>query len=255
MLQRLLIDLAPARREVTGHALYSSIQTVEDLRVFMEMHVFAVWDFMSLLKALQRGLTCVETPWIPARHASSRLINSIVLDEESDSGLDGNPISHFDLYRDAMRACGASTGTIDSFIEQLRSGSDVACALRDASVPGPARDFVSSTFAIISRGKLHEIAAAFTIGREDVIPDMFRVLVAEMARGLPGLEIFHYYLQRHIELDGDDHGPLAHRMLESLCGDDDRKWAEATAAAKEALHARCMLWDGIASRMPVQASV
>ena len=61
------LRLAPLRRQVAGHPLYARVRTIEDVRIFMQSHVFAVWDFMSLLKALQRTLTCVDVPWTPTR--------------------------------------------------------------------------------------------------------------------------------------------------------------------------------------------
>lgn len=248
-LDKLLSSLAPIRAQLTGHAVYLSIRDIHDLHIFMGQHVFAVWDFMSLLKALQRALTCIEVPWRPTRQASSRLINSIVLDEESDLDPHGAVISHFDLYRNSMQACGASTETIDEFVGSIAAGTEIEAALNTAGAPRSVCEFVSTTFGIIAGGKPHEIAAAFTLGREDVIPDMFRILIANMAANLPEVELFSYYLERHIALDADDHGPLSQRMLQALCGDRDQNWAEAAAAAKTALRARIALWDGILNQL------
>jgi hypothetical protein len=246
-LQHLAERLRPLYTLLANHRVYASIGTIEDLRAFMESHVFAVWDFMSLLKTLQRGLTGIDVPWLPSRFpASRRLVNEIVLGEESD--LYGTrPISHFELYVSAMRECGACTLAIDAMIAQLREGAPWDSALSRCGAPEPARRFVRSTFAIIERGKLHEIAAAFTFGREDLIPDMFRGFIREQDARLSGrLTTLRWYLDRHIEVDGEDHGPMALQMVSELCGDDPVKWREAAEAAETALRARIALWDGIA---------
>lgn len=233
------------RNQLHNHPIYSSITSLENLRKFMEIHVFAVWDFMSLLKALQRGITCVEVPWIPREHAGGRLINDIVRDEESDLDPEGKPASHFSIYRSAMCEAGAGMACMDRFLRHLQLGYSIAAALEQSDAPAGAREFVKSTFRIIHSKKLHQVAAAFAFGREDLIPQMFSAIVREMKQSIPGLELFYYYLQRHIELDGDDHGPLAHSLVCELCGDDARLWEEATAAANEALQARIALWNSV----------
>jgi hypothetical protein len=253
-LQTLEARLSPLRERLTRHPLYSSIRTTDDLRVFMESHVFAVWDFMSLLKALQKELTCVEAPWYPVKTASGsaesrRFLNAIVLDEESDE-FEGRTLSHFELYVEAMDDCLADTQPVLKLLELISRGHTVEEALAGANSPAAAKAFVTSTFAIIRGGRLHEIAAAFTFGREDIIPDMFRGLVRELNEQLSGkLDKLVWYLERHIELDGDDHGPLALRLVEDLCGDDSVRWGEAVLAAERALQARAELWDGILAQM------
>src|SRR5580704_18311388 len=103
--------------------LYAALDSRPAILTFMEHHVFAVWDFMSLLKSLQRNLTCVELPWVPTGPTGSRrLINDIVLVEESDERGDGF-ISHFELYLEGMAQAGADRAAIDAFIGLIRHGT------------------------------------------------------------------------------------------------------------------------------------
>lgn len=241
--------IAPARRALLEHRLYGRLRTLEDLALFMEYHVFAVWDFMSLLKALQVRLTCARVPWVPQGDAQvRRLVNEIVLGEESDVLPEGGAASHFELYLQAMREAGAKTARVERFIQGLEQGAPVAVALEQAGVPAPVRAFVLHTFAVIERGGAHEIAAAFTYGREDLIPAMFTQLVLGLEREFPGkLRTLRYYLDRHIALDGEEHGEIGRQMVQRLCGGDAAREQEATQAAVEALESRLQLWDGIAA--------
>lgn len=240
----LLRRVRPVRERLLGHRVYAALRTRRDLYTFLEHHVFAVWDFMSLLKALQRQLTCLEEVWRPCGDAAARrLVNEIVLGEESDL-VAGEPISHFELYLRAMREVGAPTDAIDRAMRRLDAGLDVCEAMQVA--PEAARRFVTTTFDIVRSGSLPAIAAAFTIGREDVIPDMFTRFVRDLHRdGVGSARTLLVYLERHIELDGDEHGPMAAALLASICGDDDDRWRAAEAAAVRALEARVALWDGV----------
>lgn len=245
--------IQPYRQQLAEHPLYASLETLQDLRLLMQSHVFAVWDFMSLLKSLQRSLTCVDVLWQPTADAAARrFVNEIVLGEESDHH-DGRTFSHFELYLEAMRESGADTRPVQNFISALRSGQSIDQALAATAVPAAAANFVRSTFAVMDSGSLPAIAAAFTFGREDLIPDMFRGFVRELNAAQPGqVETFLFYLERHIELDGDDHGPLALRLMESLCGNDAALWHQATLAAEAALKARLALWDAIYAEVITQ---
>jgi len=236
--------ISEARNAVVGHALYARLRDREAIRTFLEHHVFAVWDFMSLLKSLQRNLTCVAVPWVPTGPTGSRrLINDIVLVEESDE-LRGGFISHFELYVAGMSEAGADTSTIDAFIALVRAGATVEAALVEASVPAPAAAFVALTWDIIATAPVHCQAAAFAFGREDLIPDMFQQVVT-VNESVGGLDTFVDYLARHIEVDGEEHTPMAMQMLADLCGDDDAKWDECAVTVTRALQARAKLWDGI----------
>lgn len=244
-IERLKEAVNPARRRVIGHAVYGRLDDLTAVRVFMCHHVFAVWDFMSLLKSLQRSLTCVDVPWVPQGPAGSRrLINDIVLVEESDE-LGGGFISHFELYLDGMTQAGADRSAIDAFIASIRQGVPVLTALKDARAPEPAAEFSGMTWGFVETAPLHCQAAAFAFGREDLIPDMFDKVVA-VNRDLGNkLSTFVDYLERHIQVDSEEHTPMAMQMLADLCGDDDEKWHQCEETINTALAARVRLWDGI----------
>jgi len=239
--------IQPLRQRLLDHPVYSRIGSLAALQVFMEHHIFAVWDFMSLLKSLQQQFTCLSIPWSPpANRLACRLVNEIVLAEESDEDEQGGVASHFDLYHASMCQCGADTGVVDRLLEGLRGGLAREAALDAAGVPVAARQFLEHTFAVIDSGNPAAIASAFTFGREDLLPDVFQQIVNELASETDGrLDGFRYYLARHIELDGDEHGPLAQRLVESLCGEDEARWQAAEEAAVASLRSRLQLWDGI----------
>jgi hypothetical protein len=239
--------IEPLRQEIIHHKVYSAIQDIDDLKVFMQYHIYAVWDFMSLLKALQNQLTCTATPWFPVGSADNRyLINEIVVGEESDIDLNGKRISHFELYLDAMKQSGADTSEIESFINKLRSSGNFESAFLSALTPQEAISFVNYTFTIVASNKAHLQSAVFTFGREDLIPGMFLSVINEIHKNFPTeISIFKYYIERHIEVDGDHHSHLAMQMTEELCGDNEQLWQEAQEAVIASLQQRLALWDGV----------
>ncbi|WP_405296584.1 DUF3050 domain-containing protein [Algibacter sp. Ld11] len=241
--------LKPLREALNSHKLYSNLASVNDIKTFMEQHVFAVWDFMSLLKALQNHLTNTSVPWTPVKHPSTaRFINEIVLGEESDINEFGEPKSHFEMYLDAMQQIGASTTNIEAFIKKIDQGIAVSKAIEVLNLPKGTKDFVAFSFKAIATKAPHKIAAAFTFGREDVIPDMFfQIINQSEQQHKASYSKLTYYLERHIELDGDEHGPLSLKMIEELCGNNQIKWTEALETAQDALRYRIALWDGISA--------
>ncbi|MFI0486187.1 DUF3050 domain-containing protein [Actinomadura sp. 9N215] len=244
-----------ARSAVIEHPIYRRLNSLDDVNTFTEHHVFAVWDFMSLLKVLQRRLTCVDVPWVPQGSVESRrLINDIVLVEESDELNDGF-ISHFELYVGGMEQAGADTETITTFLNLVRTGTDVPTAIEKAGVPAPAAEFMATTWSIIDTAPLHCQAAAFAFGREDLIPEMFDQVIKIDDQG-GKLATFRDYLARHIEVDGEEHTPMAMTMLADLCGDDQAKWDECAQTVIHALTVRRKLWDGIVQALdaPVPAA-
>lgn len=239
-------ELEPLRIRLNNHKLYRSLASIEDIKLFMEQHVFAVWDFMSLLKALQNHLTTTTLPWVPvANPSTARFINEIVLGEESDLNELGEPKSHFKMYLDAMIQIGANTNQIEDFIDYLQQGFSIDESASKTNLRPETLKFIQFTFSVIESNAPHKIAAAFTFGREDVIPDMFFQIINQSKTESETYSKLTYYLNRHIELDGDEHGPLSLQMVEELCGTDPEKWHDVLVISKQALEHRIALWDGI----------
>lgn len=246
--QYIFSSIEPLRKELLQHSLYNKIKSPEDLHYFLEGHVYAVWDFMSLLKALQNQLTCTVIPWLPKGNPETRyLINEIVLAEETDLSWDGKRLSHFEMYLEAMRACGANTTEIEQFIEGIEVTQNIFVSIKQSSLPKEIKAFLDFTFRVIEEAKPHKIAAAFTFGREDLIPDMFSEILKNFQQNFPETDLSKliYYFERHIELDGDEHGPMALKMIEELCGKDETKWQEVLDVSVQALEKRIGLWNAI----------
>jgi hypothetical protein len=245
--------IAPLRHALLHHSVYDAVDTLDRLRDFMQIHVFAVWDFMSLVKRLQSEVTVQRLPWMPPASAQiARFANEVVLGEESDLGPDKKPASHFELYLRAMDEIGADTQVVRSFMRKIAHGEQWPIALKELEVPRGITDFVQDTLNCAIHGSVVEVAAYFFFGREDIIPDMFERLLKLWDHGAVEVPYFNYYLKRHIELDGDSHGPWAREMLITLAGQDESSWKQATSAAELAITSRIKLWDSVQAHLNIR---
>lgn len=241
-----LATLADLRTQLEQHPVFETLADIHDLRRFMRAHVFAVWDFMSLLKRLQRDLTCVQVPWLPPRdRVAAHLINEIVLGEESDVGPDGAPASHLDLYLDAMREVGADTAQFEQFLALVGDGMEALDALHTVGAPAHVRVFVSHTLKVARQDGTLAVMTNFFHGRENVIPQMFTALLRRWRIDEAAAPMFVFYLKRHIEVDGESHGPMAQQIIDRAVGEDPQRRGEVLRAAIESVRARLALWDGV----------
>ena len=236
------------RNKLLEHKLYSNIESIKDLQVFTENHIYAVWDFMSLLKALQIRLTCTKTPWLPNNNSQTAyLINEIVLAEETDINQVGERKSHYELYLDAMIDIGAKTEKPVEIINEIANSENIFNTIENINIHPNIKNFLNFTFSVIDEGKPHKIAAIFTFGRENLIPNMFNEILREFEKNVSEGDISKliYYFERHIELDEDEHGPMALEMVSMLAENDPDKWKEIEDISIEALEKRILLWDAI----------
>jgi len=246
-IQEINRSISHHKNQLLNHSLYENVKTIEDLHCFLENHIYAVWDFMSLLKALQNKLTCTTTPWLPVGDPATRyLINEIVVAEETDLAFDGSRQSHFEMYLDAMKECGATTAPISAFLENVTATQNIFVSIKKSDLHPKVKAFLDFTFRVIEEGEPHKIAAAFTFGREDLIPNMFTEILKNFQSNFPEtkLDKLVYYFERHIELDADEHGPMAMKMIAELC-DSEAKWKEVEEISILALERRIGLWNAI----------
>lgn len=234
------------RNRLESHPIYDAVESIEDLQCFMQHHIYSVWDFMSLIKYLQSIVAPTTVPWVPQGDPEvRRFINELVLEEESDQTQDGQSFSsHFELYKNAMQEIGASIENIQKFTDKVQS-TEIELAINNCQIPEPSRQFTLTTFNFINNNKPHEVAAALALGREHIIPCMFRSILQKIGITEKQAPIFHFYLNRHIGLDEDFHAPLSLRLLNGLCANESLKIDEAIAAADKAINARIDFWDGV----------
>ncbi|WP_191964869.1 DUF3050 domain-containing protein [Synechococcus sp. RSCCF101] len=240
-----------------NHPLAEEIRDRASLRLFMEHHVFAVWDFLALLKALQASLADAHHSGDPAVDGSGlAAINRIVAEEEADEAPD-NPsgasrVSHLEIYLQAMNEVGADTGPIQRLMERLEAAEVGSLTSEDAlrrlerlPIPQPSLRFLTNTFAMIHTGRASVMAAAFAHGRELLVPQLFQAILDRSlipAQQAPGL---HWYFRRHIAVDGDTHGPQSLALVQSLRRGSANEASLSEAAEQQALGARLALWNGI----------
>lgn len=230
------IEISSTHIQLSNHLMFQNLTNIENIRIFMKYHVFAVWDFMSLLKSLQKKITCVEIPWIDSNYDPElvRLINEIVLGEESDLDQYGNPKSHFALYLQAMEEVGADTDLIKNFLKSY-----------DMSLlPVELREILSFHLKLAMEGEAHQVAASFFYGREKLIPEMFETILRVLKASKVNCPSLIYYMERHIEVDAEDHGPKALKCLKGLI-QNEKQEQEVLKTATNSLDMRWRLWDFI----------
>lgn len=229
--------LSTLHEELSGHDVYKNLLNIQNLRVFMEYHVFAVWDFMTLLKGIQKNITCTQIPWRPSTYPKElvRLVNSMVLDEESDIDHNNEACDHFSLYVRAMEELGADSKPIKSFLKNL----DID------QLTMPLREFVQFNITMAQSYPLHILVGVFYFGRENLIAKIFEPILENLKsfshNTIPKSLI--YYLQRHVELDGSTHSTQCKKLLETVCMDNPKSYQEALSFGIQACLLRKKLWD------------
>jgi hypothetical protein len=234
-----------AMDNLRNHELFYSVSTIEDLRIYMKYQVWCVWDFMALVKSIQLGIVPPAIIWTPPKDASlGAYIYEILLTEETDINETATGrSSHFETYLRAMDQVGADTTQILRFMELLSSGTPFLTAIQTIQIPTQAKSFVQTTLSH-AHSELHIAVAAFCLTREGIIPDMFTTFLGNFQLEL-NISTFKWYMNRHIVIDNDSHGPLSAKLFKTVVGTDPERLAEALDAALVALDARKALLDAI----------
>ena len=247
-LSQLELTIAPLVAAINQHPIFSAIDSIDRLRRFAQIHVYAVWDFMCLLKALQRKLSFTNLLWLPPLdHLGCHLVNTMLAEEESDFIAEKRYLSHFELYLEAMQQCGADIAPISAFINEIKQQLPLDKLLTHPLIPAAARQFMAATFSVIAK-QAHHIAASFAFARENITSAMFGAIshsIAHASTPKQSLDSFRYYFQRHIDLDGGKHSLQSKTLVVNLCGTDEKKWQEATETALFSLESRLQLLEEI----------
>ena len=246
-LSELQKQIKPLRDQLREHPLYISIREKEDLQIFMEGHVFAVWDFASLINGLRSRLTHLGDHSGLDNQSLLALLEAII--NRGSEGAD-KPFGLFSDYREAMQRAGAGTFEIDDLVNRVRTGTPPERAILDSKLPGYVVQFLDHTFSILRESNPVVMAATFAFGRGGLIPDIFsRLIDKRIGEGDDSLSGLQAYFDGYIEVGSTENAPLIARLITHLCGDDLNAWSECLRAADDALRARIALWNGIHERM------
>ena len=231
------------------HELYSKVTTLPRLRTFMEFHVWCVWDFMCLAKALQNRLGADTPYWTPPTYLDAlKKMNGIVDEEETDVGPDGGITSHFEAYLGAMDEVGADATKIRMFVGLLRDGVDPIEASRAVGANPAATEFIQSTLAFTTKPS-HVIAAVFAFSRERLVPRMLSSLLSTVRSHRIKADHLLWYIKRHIDLDDNHHGKASLEIYEDLTGSDAEKISEAMQMTAGAIESRIRFLDSISNAL------
>ncbi len=233
------------KHKISAHPLFASKLEPKHICKFMESHIFAVWGFMSILKSLQKIITPDNLPWMPNKNTKNGLVNfvnEIILCEESDYIEGIGFISHFEIYLLAMKNMGAKTDQLDKLIARITDNGYNENYLDDINASVEVKSFLKHDLEVSINGTLPEIIGAFTLGREKVIPNMFSYILPAIKETSTSKYLITY-LERHIDIDGDRHGPLSMKLLNTSC--DKKQLSLAYATAIKSLELRLLVWDKV----------
>jgi len=233
------------KQKIAAHPLFANKLEPKQICKFMESHIFAVWGFMSILKSLQKMITPNNLPWIPNKNTNNGLVNfvnEIILCEESDYIEGIGYISHFEIYLLAMKNMGAKTDQLDKLTSIIADKGYNEKYLDDVDASDEVKSFLKHDMEVSMNGTLPEIVGAFTLGREKVIPNMFSYILPAIKETSTAKHLITY-LERHIDIDGDRHGPLSMKLLDASC--DKNQLTLAYATAVKSLELRLLVWDKV----------
>ena len=193
-----------------------------------------------------------DIPWMPnqnTRNGLTNFINEIVLCEESDYIDDIGYISHFEIYLLAMDKMNADTSQIILLTEKLKNEGYNKKLIDELSIYDEVKDFVKFDLDVALSRNLPKIIGSFTLGREKVIPNMFSYIINCIENNNSTKNLLTY-LDRHINIDGDRHGPLSIKLLDTIC-DTDHAYALAYNSGITSLQLRLKVWDKIANELGI----
>jgi hypothetical protein len=241
--------ITPLLKVLATHKVFCSINSIAHARVYLQHQVFAVWDFMCLLKSLYRKLSTKDIWYPPTSSISVHLIGSIMLEEESDINEQGDRESHFETFVRAMEELDTDTSQIRGFIAWIKEEQSIEIAFEQIDVNPSIKKFVLSNAEVLNL-ESHEVLSAFVFGRELITSIMFTNLMKALQHHMNYMDQSHLctlisYLNRHISLDADEHFPKALKALIELIGDDLAKLDQTIDVAKKVLGIRIDFLDGI----------
>ena len=238
------------KKSLNSHILFHSRLDRQQLSLFMESHIYAVWGFMSLLKSLQKCVTPNDIPWIPNINTSNGLvsfINEIVSSEESERFSKNKYLSHFEIYLMAMKRLGASTIEINRLLNKCKKNTFSQKMIDDLSISPAAKKFLKHDIKISLSNSPPKIIGCFALSREKIIPDMFKYIL-NVIEPTDTNKILRKYLELHISIDSDRHGPLSKKLLNKICVSKKDK-IDAYYEANNSIRYRLKVWDSVAKEL------